>query len=59
MGGRPPPTAALFLLGLGALAEWILGVGSSEFVRLTLLLAGLVGGGAAGAAYMKKGDGET
>ena len=50
---------ALLLVGLGSIAELILGTEQSEFVRLTLLLSGLVGGGAAGAAYMRKGDGDT
>ena len=46
--------AALFLLGMAELAETLTGVESSDFVRLVLLLSGVVGGGAAGAAYVKQ-----
>ena len=46
--------AALFLLGLAAIGEALFGVHTSEFVRLVIVLAGIVGGGAAGASYVKR-----
>ena len=48
--------AALFLLGLAALAESLFGSETSGFVKLVLLLSGIVGGGAAGSAYTKRAD---
>ena len=48
--------AALFLVGLDSLAQTLFDVEADRFVRLVLLLAGIVGGGAAGASYVKRGS---
>jgi hypothetical protein len=48
--------AALFLIGLDAMAQTMFSVEADRFVRLVVLLAGIVGGGAAGSAYVKRGE---
>ena len=49
--------AALFLVGVDELAQALFDVEADRFVRVVILLSGIIGGGAAGRAYVERADG--
>jgi hypothetical protein len=50
--------AALFLVGIDSLAQALFDVEADRFVRVVFLLSGIIGGGAAGTAYVKRAEGD-
>ncbi|GAG37993.1 unnamed protein product [marine sediment metagenome] len=48
--------AALFLVGVDELAQALFNVEADRFVRVVILLSGILGGGAAGRAYFERAD---